>query len=95
MTGYVFRFLDGRPLNVPYVSYKFTEYVRAAEFPDEYTFLTLRLTGASRYAQKSAPLSFVKEVLGHSPITTTMCSAHSTLEDLCAPVRLIDDILRD
>jgi site-specific recombinase XerD len=88
-TGLVFRFPDGRPLNVPYVSHKFTKYLRAAGFPEEYTFHTLRHTGASWLVQDGVSIYAVQRLLGHSNIQVTMIYSHLVTSEMHESVNRI------
>lgn len=75
-TGYVLRFPDGRQLNVPYVSHRFSKYARLAGFPVGYHFHTLRHTGATWLVQDGVSIYAVQKLLGHSNIQVTMMYSH-------------------
>ncbi len=90
-TGYVFRFPDGRNINVPYVSHKFSKYARAAGFPIGYHFHTLRHTGATWLVQDGVSIYAVQKLLGHSNIQVTMMYSHlitSEMHDSVSRIRI-------
>lgn len=72
-----------------YFSKKFKEACRAAEIDEGIHLHSLRHSAATRMAQSGAPLIAVKEILGHSSITTTMIYAHTDLEAMRAAVNLL------
>ena len=91
--GYVFRPTAARPgtaekLNGTYVSKRLKHYAGVAGLPDGTHFHTLRHTYASWLVMGGAPLSVVKELLGHATIQMTEVYAH------LAPSRLVADVAR-
>jgi integrase len=72
------------------VSRRFKKCVRAAGLPEEIHFHSLRHTGATWLVQSNVPISYVKEILGHSSVTTTMIYAHSTTDHLRESMLRID-----
>ena len=69
-----------------YFSKKFKEACRAAGADEGIHMHSLRHSAATRMAQNGAPIIAVKEILGHSSITTTMIYAHTDLEAMRAAV---------
>jgi site-specific recombinase XerD len=86
---FVFYRTTGIKLNEDYVSKQFKKAVRRAKLNDGIHFHTLRHSFASNLVQKSVPLIFIKELLGHSSITTTEIYSHVKKEDLCKAVSLL------
>ncbi len=89
-TGNVFRFPDGRNLNIMYVSHQFTKYARAAGFPEGYHFHTLRHTGASWLVQDGVSVYAVQKLLGHSSIQVTMMYSHLVTSEMQESVNRIN-----
>lgn len=90
---FVFSTKEGQRLPWRNVSRKFKCYVRKAGLSDEIHFHSLRHTGASWMVQNNVPISFVKEILGHSSVTTTMIYSHSTTAHLRESINTIDRVL--
>ena len=76
-------------LNGDYVSKKFKKAVRAVGLSDKIHFHTLRHSFASLIHQKGAPLTVVKELLGHQDLKTTLIYSHLSNENLVNAVELI------
>ncbi len=68
---YIFCTLTGGKRDKHFITRKFTRVLRQLEYGKEYTFHSLRHTFASNLAQKGVSLYIIKELLGHSSITTT------------------------
>lgn len=83
---YVFGKSFSRPYTGDYFSKKFKEACRAAGADEGIHMHSLRHSAATRMAQSGAPIIAVKEILGHSSITTTMIYAHTDLETMRAAV---------
>jgi len=86
---YVFGKTKNRPYTADYFSKKFKEACRAAEIDEGIHMHSLRHSAATRMAQSGAPIIAVKEILGHSSISTTMIYAHTDLEAMRAAVNLL------
>lgn len=71
----------------------FKKYVRLASLPEDVHFHTLRHTGASMMVENNVPLPFIREILGHSSITTTMIYAHNAASHLRESVLRLDPIV--
>ena len=93
LSTFAFAEADGQKLPWRRVSRKFKAYVRKAGLSEEIHFHTLRHTGASWMVQSNVPISFVKEILGHSNIATTMIYSHSTPAHLRESINTIDRAL--
>ena len=83
----------GKPYTPHTLSVRFKKYVRLAALPEDIHFHTLRHTGASWMVERKVPLPYIREILGHASITTTMIYAHSTVEHLRQSVRKLDPII--
>ncbi len=90
---YVFSNRRSARISGPWVSRRFKRYARKAELPEEIHFHSLRHTGASWLVQSNVPISYVKEILGHSSISTTLIYSHSTADHLQESMKKIDGIL--
>jgi integrase len=94
-TGYVFRTTDGQPFNNDRLNYAIGKLCNQAGLR-RIGWHTLRHTFASHLAMRGVPLPAIKELMGHSAITTTMRYAHvapSTLRsaiDMLNPKTMID-----
>jgi len=86
---YIFYRILGTKLNEDFVSKQFKKAVRRAKLNDTIHFHTLRHSFASSLVQKAVPLYFIKELLGHSSITTTEIYSHVKKEDLSNAVNLL------
>lgn len=73
---FVFSKRNGIKLNDSYVSKKFKDAVRISNVNEKVHFHTLRHSFASRLVQKGASIYIVKELLGHSDVTTTQIYSH-------------------
>ena len=76
MSGYVFSKSGGIKFNNDYVTKNFKKAVRKAELNDKIHFHTLRHSFASRLVQRGASIYVVKELLGHSDVSTTQIYSH-------------------
>ena len=86
---YIFYRILGTKLNEDFVSKQFKKAVRRAKLNEGIHFHTLRHSFASTLVQKAVPLYFIKELLGHSSITTTEIYSHVKKEDLSNAVNLL------
>lgn len=60
------------PICKDYVSHKFKSELRRLHFSEDLHFHSLRHTYISNLVNKGIPINFVKEIIGHSSIATTM-----------------------
>lgn len=74
-TGYVFRQQNGKPFNKDRMGHAMRTLCRRAGLRT-IGWHTLRHTFASHLAMRGVPVPAIKELLGHSSITTTMRYAH-------------------
>jgi len=86
---YVFSNSRGIKFNDDYVSKSFKRAVRKAELNDKIHFHTLRHSFASRLVQKGASIYMVKELLGHSDVTTTQIYSHLEQSNLREVIKLL------
>ena len=89
-SGFVFRFTDGRQLNVGYISGLFRRCLRRTELSHEFSFHSLRHTGASWLVQSGATLYEVQQLLGHTSTSTTQIYAHLSANALHDTVNRIN-----
>jgi len=85
----VFYRIVGIKLNEDFVSKQFKKSIRLAGLSDEIHFHTLRHSFASNLVQKGVSLYVVKELLGHSSITTTQIYSHLNNGSLSQAVKLL------
>jgi integrase len=93
--GNVFRNQSGIPLKPASVSRRFKRYARAARLPEHVHFHSLRHTGATWLIQSNVPLAYVKEILGHSDVTTTMIYAHTAMDHLRDSLYRLDSFMEN
>lgn len=55
-------------------------------------FISMRHTAASIMVQRNVPLPYIREILGHASITTTMMYAHTAVEHLRRSVQKLDPL---
>ena len=70
------------PFHTDYISRNFKKACRKAKMREEIHFHTLRHSFASNLAMKGVPIIVIKELLGHSSVTTTEIYSHTNLEAL-------------
>ena len=85
-----FVFLKSREIkfNNDYVTKSFKKAVRKTKLNDKINFHTLRHSFASRLVQKGASIYIVKELLGHSDVTTTQIYSHLEQRNLREVIEL-------
>ena len=88
-SGFVFMGSLCRKLNENYVSKKFKQYARAANFDEKIHFHSLRHSFASLLVQKGVSLYVVKELLGHEELSTTQIYSHLQQQNLRDAVNLL------
>ena len=94
-SAYVFPNRVGIPYAKGSISRKFKRSVRKAGLPESIHFHTLRHSAATWLVQCRVPITYVKEILGHRNISTSMIYAHATAEHLQESVYVIDRLLGD
>lgn len=86
---YVFEKCPGIKYNADFVSKKFKKSIIAAGLNSDIHFHTLRHSFASNLVQRGASLYVVKELMGHSDISTTQVYSHLNTESLITAIRLL------
>ena len=89
---YVFYRIKGIRLEVDYISKRFKKICRKLKFNESYHFHTIRHTFASNLVQRGVDLYTVKELLGHSNITTTQIYSHLKRSNLVSAVDKLSKI---
>ncbi len=79
---YIFHKDSDFPYGGDYVSKHFKNSVRKAGLSEDIHFHTLRHSFGSNLANKGVPMTAIKEMMGHSNITTTEIYSHTNLENL-------------
>ncbi len=87
---YVFCKSDGEKFTGDHFSRRFKRACRNAGIDKSIHFHTLRHSFASNLAQKGVPLYTIKELLGHSSITTTEIYSHLNIDCLREAVGRLD-----
>jgi site-specific recombinase XerD len=87
---YVFCKEDGEKFTGNYISRRFKKASKAAGMDDAIHFHTLRHSFASNLAQKGVPLYTIKELLGHSSISTTEIYSHLNMDSLREAIEKLD-----
>ena len=87
--NYIFANQFGYKFNRDYISHKFKEYVRKSNLPEHFHFHCLRHTAITTMIKNGVNLNYVKEIAGHSVISTTMNYIHIETEDLRKSVNQI------
>ncbi|MGY3132302.1 integrase [Bradyrhizobium sp. USDA 4501] len=88
-TGYVFRGSEGRPFTNYRMHYAIRKLCKKAGFRT-IGWHTLRHTFASHLAMRGVPLPAIKELMGHSTITTTMRYAHVAPSTLRTAIEMLN-----
>lgn len=89
VSEYIFINNLGSQLEKDYVSKHFKKCVKLFDSKSRFNFHTLRHSFASNLAQKGVSLYIIKELLGHSSITTTEKYAHLSNESLDKAIQLL------
>ena len=87
---YVFCKKDGSKYCGNYVSRKFKNACKAVGIDQSIHFHSLRHSFASNLVQKGVPLYTIKELLGHSSISTTEIYSHLNLDSLREAIKKLD-----
>jgi integrase/recombinase XerD len=86
---FVFYRYKGMRFKEDYITHQFKKAVRNANLKDSIHFHTLRHSFASNLVQKGVSLYVVKELLGHSDLSTTQIYSHLQSENLAQAVSLL------
>ena len=85
----IFYRVEGIKLNAGYISKQFKKLVREAKLNDRIHFHSLRHSFASALIKHGVSLYIVKELLGHSSITTTQKYSHLNNGSLSQAINLL------
>ena len=91
--GLVFISTKGTPLDPDDITHRFKAFVKAAGLPSEIHFHSLRHSCATLLLAQGVPMHVVKDILGHSQISTTMRYAHPTEQTMRDATAEMDEIL--
>lgn len=89
---HVFTKTNGHLYTTDYVSKSFTKACRKAELDRAYSYHGLRHGYASTLAQKGISIQVIKELLGHSNISTTLIYAKLELQTLRDAVNVLNEV---
>ena len=89
--SYVFCKSNGERYNGDYLSKKFRQACRAAGINEAIHFHSLRHSFASNLVQQGVSLYVIKELLGHSSVSTTEIYSHLNVDTLREAIRVLDD----
>ena len=90
--GYVFCKKNKERFSGDYFSRRFKRACKAAGMDKAIHFHSLRHSFASNLAQQGVSLYVIKELLGHSSISTTEIYSHLNMESLRDAIRVLDDL---
>ncbi len=79
---YLFTNRKGFKFQKDYISKQFKNHLRACNLPEKFHFHCLRHTFVTNLIRNGVNISFVKELAGHSNISTTMNYIHLVTDDL-------------
>jgi len=88
--GFVFCKKDGSKYCGNYVSRQFKNVCKTAGMDQSIHFHSLRHSFASNLVQKGVPLYTIKELLGHSSISTTEIYSHLNMDSLREAIKKLD-----
>ena len=94
-SSYVFCKINGERFTGDYFSKGFKQACKAAGMDKELHFHSLRHSFASNLAQQGVSLYVIKELLGHSSISTTEIYSHLNMETLRDAISVLDDCRLD
>ena len=89
--GYIFCKSNGERYNGDYLSKKFKEACKAAGIDKSIHFHSLRHSFASNLVQQGISLYVIKELLGHSSISTTEIYSHLNIDSLREAISVLDE----
>lgn len=88
--AYLFCKNDGKRFTGDYISKRFKLACKAAGVDQSIHFHSLRHSFASNLVQKGVPLYTIKELLGHSSISTTEIYSHLNMDSLREAIKKLD-----
>ena len=83
---------EGKSYSKSYISRSFTKYLKKANLPAKFHFHCLRHTFITSLIKNDVNINYVKELVGHSNIQTTMSYIHISSDDLRNVINKIDAI---
>jgi site-specific recombinase XerD len=89
--GFVFCKNNGKRFTGDYISKSFKLACKTAGVDNSIHFHSLRHSFASNLVQKGVPLYTIKELLGHSSISTTEIYSHLNMDSLRDAIKLLDE----
>ena len=89
-TNYVFCKSNGEQFTGDYISKRFKMACKAVGVDQSIHFHSLRHSFASNLVQKGVPLYTIKELLGHSSISTTEIYSHLNMDSLREAIKKLD-----
>lgn len=89
--GYLFCKADGKKYSNDFVSKSFKKSLRKTSLDQNIHFHSLRHSGISYMLNNGLPVNIVREIAGHSNITTTNIYSHATLDELKNAVKTLDN----
>lgn len=87
---YVFSKTKGEKFTGDYFSKRFKQACKSAEMDKGFHFHSLRHSFVSNFAQQGVSLFTVKELLGHSSISTTEIYSHLNMNNLREAIMVLD-----
>ncbi len=87
---FIFNKPDGTQLTTGYLSRSLKRALKKTSLDQSLHFHSLRHSFASNLAQRSVPLNTIKELLGHSSISTTEIYSHLNMDTLKEAINLLD-----
>jgi len=91
ISGFVFCKEDGEKFTGNYISRRFKKACKAAGMDNAIHFHSLRHSFASNLVQRGVPLYTIKELLGHSSVSTTEIYSHLNMETLREAIKKLDE----
>jgi site-specific recombinase XerD len=91
ISGFVFCKPDGKKYTGDHISQSFKRACNTAGLDNAIHFHSLRHSFASNLVQKGVPLYTIKELLGHSSISTTEIYSHLNMETLQKAIKTFDE----
>jgi len=89
--NYVFAKKSGYKFSSSYVSHRFKLACRKSKLDERYRFHDLRHSFASELVQRGISIYVLKELLGHSDISTTQIYAHLQNHNLMEAIKVFDN----
>jgi len=81
---------EGKSYSKSYISRSFNKYLKKSNLPTKFHFHCLRHTFITSLIKNNVNINYVKELVGHSNIQTTMAYIHISTNDLREAINNID-----